>query len=259
MAHTHTASAVIAELNSAPLEVVPELVALFRDDPRSSVQKACQRALRRIERAQLESERVHGLYLDMLELGGEGIVLGVDEVGRGSLAGPLTVCALQLPHAPEIQGLNDSKKLSPQQRSVLSAQILELADAVGICHIEPADIDAQGITQSLRRAVVGAIADTGVNPDCVLMDGNPLGAHERERNVVHGDARVACIAAASIVAKVARDELMIELDKVYPGYFLAESKGYASPQHIKAIQEKGLSPLHRVSFCGNFLQNLSLF
>ena len=91
------------------------------------------------------------------------------------------------------------------------------------------------------------------------MDGNPLGAVPNERDVVRGDATVACIAAASIIAKVTRDELMVELDDEYPGYHLAQSKGYASAEHIAAIQEHGLSPIHRVSFCGNFLRTDSLF
>ena len=120
-------------------------------------------------------------------------------------------------------------------------------------------IDAIGMARSLREAVAGAVADTGLAPDCVLMDGNPLGAVPNERDVVHGDATVACIAAASIVAKVTRDELMVELDAEYPGYHLARSKGYASPEHIQAIRERGLTPVHRVSFCGNFLETARLF
>ena len=115
------------------------------------------------------------------------------------------------------------------------------------------------MARSLRRAVAGAVVDTGLQPDCVLMDGNPLGAVPNERDVVHGDAQIACIAAASIVAKVTRDEMMVELDAEYPGYHLAESKGYASAAHIQAIRERGLSPIHRVSFCGNFLETARLF
>ena len=113
---------------------------------------------------------------------------------------------------------------------------------------------------ALRRAVAGAVEDTGLAPDCVLMSmANPLGAVPQERNVVHGDAHVACIAAASIVAKVTRDEMMVELDAEYPGYHFAQSKGYASAEHIQAIKEQGLSPVHRVSFCGNFLETQTLF
>ena len=127
------------------------------------------------------------------------------------------------------------------------------------CVVMSGDVGLFSGARALREAVAGAVADAGVEPDCVLMDGNPLGAVARERDVVHGDATVACIAAASIVAKVTRDELMVEYDAEYPGYAFAQSKGYASADHIAAIKSRGLTPLHRVSFCGNFLQTESLF
>ena len=253
------ASKIAAELTSAPIEEIGALVERYRDDPRAQVQKACERAIRRRDKEQAERQRVVDMYRTMTELGGEGVIVGVDEVGRGSVAGPLTVCAVCLPAEPVIWGLNDSKQLTPAKRELLAARIAEVAVAIGICHIPPADIDGQGMAACLRRAVAGAVADTGLTPDCVLMDGNPLGAVEHERDVVHGDATVACIAAASIVAKVTRDEMMVEYDAEYPGYHLAQSKGYASAEHIAAIKERGLSPIHRVSFCGNFLETARLF
>ena len=253
------AAQVAALFSSASLEDVPGLAERYADDPRVQVQKARERALRRCERERAERARVEEMYARMRALGGEGVVVGVDEVGRGSVAGPLTVCAVCLPPEPIVWGINDSKQLSPARRAALAARIAEAAVAIGICHIPPADIDAQGMARSLRRAVAGAVADTGLVPDCVLMDGNPLGAVPHEVDVVHGDALVACIAAASIVAKVTRDELMVELDAAYPGYHLAQSKGYASPEHIQSIREKGLSDIHRVSFCGNFLETGRLF
>ncbi len=115
------------------------------------------------------------------------------------------------------------------------------------------------MARALREAVLGAIADTGVEPDAVLIDGNPLHIHPKEKTLVKGDARVACIAAASIVAKVTRDEMMVEYDDLYPDYHLAQSKGYASPEHIEAIRKHGLTPIHRVSFCQNFLPTAQLF
>ena len=253
------ATKIAAELTSASIEEIPSLLDRYRDDPRTQVQKACERAARRREKALAEQQRVIDMYRTMRDLGGEGVIMGVDEVGRGSVAGPLTVCAVCLPADPVIWGLNDSKQLSPTKRELLAARIAEVATAIGICHIPPAEIDELGMARCLRRAVAGAVEDTGVTPDCVLMDGNPLGAVPNERDVVHGDATVACIAAASIVAKVTRDEMMVELDGEYPGYHLAQSKGYASPEHIAAIKEHGLSPIHRVSFCGNFLETARLF
>lgn len=259
MTSSVSASRIAAELGSAPLDEIEALVERYSEDPRVQVAKACERALRRLERERAERDRVDAMYRTMAELGGSGVVVGVDEVGRGSVAGPLTVCAVCLPDEPRIWGVNDSKQLSPQKRCLLAARIAEVATAIGICHIPAARIDETGMARSLRAAVAGAVSDTGLNPDCVLMDGNPLGAVPNERNVVHGDAKVACIAAASIVAKVTRDELMVELDAEYPGYHLAQSKGYASSEHIAAIREHGLSPIHRASFCGNFLETATLF
>lgn len=259
MTSSVSASRIAAELGSAPLDEIEALVERYFEDPRVQVAKACERALRRLERERAERDRVDAMYRTMAELGGPGVVVGVDEVGRGSVAGPLTVCAVCLPDEPRIWGVNDSKQLSPQRRCLLAARIAEVATAIGICHIPAARIDEMGMARSLRVAVAGAVSDTGLDPDCVLMDGNPLGAVPHERNVVHGDAKVACIAAASIVAKVTRDELMVELDSEYPGYHLAQSKGYASPEHIAAIREHGLSPVHRASFCGNFLETATLF
>ncbi|MDO4436658.1 MAG: ribonuclease HII [Coriobacteriaceae bacterium] len=259
MTSSASAASVAAELASAPLEQVDALLERYAEDPRQQVQKACDRARRRRDKELAERERVNEMYQNMLELGGDGVVVGVDEVGRGSVAGPLTVCAVCLPPEPRIWGINDSKQLSPARREILASKIAEVATAIGICHIAPARIDEIGMARALREAVAGAVADTGLTPDCVLMDGNPLGAVPNEKDVVKGDAHIACIAAASIVAKVTRDDLMVELDAEYPSYHLAQSKGYASAEHIQAIKEQGLTPVHRATFCGNFLETGRLF
>lgn len=259
MTSSVSASQVAGELASATFEEIPALVEHYREDPRQQVIKACERALKRHAKELAERERVNDMYELMHELGGDGVVVGVDEVGRGSVAGPLTVCAVCLPMEPRVWGINDSKKLTPARRELLSVKIAEVATAIGFCHIAPKDIDEMGMARAIRAAVAGAVADTGLEPDCVLMDGNPLGAVPNERDVVKGDAKIACIAAASIMAKVTRDEMMVEYDAEYPDYHLAESKGYASPEHIEAIRKHGLCPLHRVSFCGNFLQTERLF
>ena len=254
-----TAREVAATLADAPLEEARSLVERYADDPRKQVAAAVGAARRRIEREERERERVEGMYALQLELGGPGVVVGVDEVGRGAIAGPLTVAAVCLPRKPVVWGINDSKQLTPARREALAARIAEVAVAVGIAHVEPASIDAVGMAASLRLAMARAVADTGLDPDCVLIDGNPVHAHPAEKCLVKGDARIAAIAAASIVAKVTRDALMVALDEEYPGYHLAECKGYGSAEHIAAIREKGLSPIHRVSFCGNFVENLTLF
>lgn len=259
MTSTQSAAAVAALLKSAPTGEIEALCDRYADDPRIQVQKACAVARRRLAREHAERARVDAMYELMRSEGGKGVVIGVDEVGRGSLAGPLTVCAVCLPDAPIIEGINDSKQLSPTKREMLALRIAQTARAIGICHIAPEKIDDWGMARALREAVAGAVSDTGLQPDCVLMDGNPLNVFSCERDIVKGDAKVACIAAASIVAKVTRDELMVELDTECPGYHFAKSKGYASPEHIQAIKERGLSPYHRVSFCGNFLETARLF
>ena len=187
------------------------------------------------------------------------IEAGCDEAGRGCLAGAVYAAAVILPTDFKNELLNDSKQLTPARREVLAAKIADAALAIGTCHIEPAVIDAVGMAQALRAAMSGAIKDAGVEPDCVLIDGNPMHVHPKERTLVKGDARIAAIAAASIVAKVTRDHLMVAYDDEYPEYHLAECKGYASAEHIAAIRAHGLTPIHRFSFCGNFLETPSLF
>ena len=242
MANQHlsqSASQIAGELASAAFEDIPALIERYAEDPRAQVIKACERARRKYDKERAERDRVVSMYARMREVGGNGVIVGVDEVGRGSVAGPLMVAAVALPDEPIIWGINDSKKLSAARREVLAEKIAEHAVAIGFGQIPAADIDRMGMAAALREAVRSAVADTGITPDCVLT--------------------IACIAAASIVAKVTRDELMVELDAEYPGYHFADSKGYASSEHIAAIKAMGLSEVHRVSFCGNFLETESLF
>ena len=258
MDHRESAAEACKRLSGASFEEIPALLEELADDPRKQVQKALAAARKRHQREQAERDRVLGMYAFQNELGGEGVVLGVDEVGRGAVAGPLTVCAVALPPEP-IWGLNDSKQLTPQRREELAQEIAQRALAIGIAHIPPESIDAVGMATSLRMAMAQAIQNSGVEPDAVIIDGNPVHVHEREVCVVKGDARVACVAAASICAKVCRDDLMRNLSSVYPGYHLDECKGYASADHIAAIRELGLTPIHRSTFCDGFLESPRLF
>ncbi len=196
----------------------------------------------------------------MREVGGPGIVAGIDEVGRGALAGPLMVAAVALPDEPQVVGIDDSKKLSPKRREALAAQIREVALGVGICHIPPDEIDACGMAASLRVCMARALAacerdiaarGNGSGADAVLVDGNPIHLHANEKTIVKGDGKAACIAAASIVAKVTRDALMVEYAKSYPAYHFDSNKGYGSAAHIEALHELGPCELHRRSFLGN--------
>lgn len=196
----------------------------------------------------------------MREVGGPGVVVGIDEVGRGALAGPLTVAAVALPDEPQVVGIDDSKKLSPKRREALAAQIREVALGVGICHIPPDEIDVCGMAASLRVCMARALAacerdiaarGNGSGADAVLVDGNPIHLHANEKTIVKGDGKAACIAAASIVAKVTRDALMVEYAQSYPAYHFDSNKGYGSAAHIEALHELGPCELHRRSFLGN--------
>lgn len=232
-------------------------------DTRKGVRTAVEVARRRLEAERAERKRIDELYdFERAFLQpGQNVIVGLDEVGRGAVAGPLAVGAVVLPESPRIAGLNDSKALTPEQREKTAADVKSCALAWAVHYIAPDEIDRDGMTECLKRAFKGALArieETGVRPDVVLVDGNPLRIDERESNVVKGDAKCASIAAASIVAKVTRDNLMREMEQEYPGYDFGDNKGYGSPQHIEAIRTLGLSPLHRKSFCRSFMQE-SLF
>lgn len=259
MAHAATAKEIVGRISDASADELALLTERYRDDPRKQVQHALSTAQRRIEKEHLERERVLHMYEFQQNLAQGGIALGVDEVGRGALAGPLTVAAVALPAEPIVWGINDSKQLSPARREVLAEHIAQEALAIGIAHIEPASIDAVGMAAALRMAMTQAIEDAHIDADCILIDGNPMHVHKKEQCIVKGDARIAAIAAASIVAKVTRDALMVSYDCEYPEYHFAECKGYGSAAHIAAIKRCGLSPLHRASFCGNFLETPPLF
>ncbi|MCI2241827.1 ribonuclease HII [Adlercreutzia faecimuris] len=228
-------------------------------DGRKGVRAAVEAARRRLAAEAAERERLAGLYgfeRALADARGASVVVGLDEVGRGPLAGPLAVGAVILGPGEPIAGLNDSKQLRPEAREAVAAEVRERALAWAVRYVEPAEIDAAGMTACLVTAFRRALAavEETVRADLVLLDGNPLRLDPREANVVKGDGRCASIAAASVVAKVERDRLMEAYDTEYPGYGLAENKGYASPSHIAAIREHGLTPIHRASFCTAFAQ-----
>lgn len=229
-------------------------------DTRKGVVFALDAARKRIEREREEQERLQGMYTfeqGLLDRLGSGVSVGLDEVGRGPLAGPLTIGAVVLDLSSHIEGLNDSKQLSESRRQELSVIIKREALAWAIVHIEPEEIDSFGMTACLRLAFSKAIAEIdGLMPDvdAVLLDGNPLHLDAREQNVIKGDAKCPSIAAASIIAKVERDDLMKELALSYPQYGFEIHKGYGTQMHRDAIKQYGLCEIHRRSFCSEFTQ-----
>lgn len=244
-------------LQEADEERYAVLARALEADTRKGVKDALAVARRRLDAEAAERDRVERLYRFDADNADGGILVGLDEVGRGPLAGPLTVGAVVLPTQPHILGINDSKQVSPEKREALSGEIRETALAWSIVHIEPERIDNEGMTACLRAAFAQAVDEIeaqGVAVDVVLLDGNPLHFDMRERNVIKGDARSASIGAASIIAKVERDGLMRDYAAEYPAYGFEKCKGYASAEHIAAIKEQGLCPIHRVSFCTHFTQ-----
>ena len=188
-------------------------------------------------------------------------ICGADEAGAGPLAGDVYAAAVILPYGCLLEGLNDSKQVRPEDREVIADEVRRHARAWTVQYVEPADIDRVGMTAALRQAFAAAIAEVeaqGVAVDVVLLDGNPLHLDPREVNVVKGDGKCASIAAASLVAKVARDHVMEAYAEQYPGYGFESNKGYGSEGHMAAIRERGLCPIHRRSFC-SFAAQESLF
>lgn len=183
------------------------------------------------------------------------LIAGVDEAGRGPLAGPVVAAAVVIAPDRRIRGMADSKLLAPDRREELFALIQERAVAVGVGIVDHLTIDRINILEATRVAMVQALAGLAVVPELVITDFVALRALAcPQRNLVDGDARCASVAAASIVAKVTRDRLMRALDAEFPAYGFARHKGYATPEHLAAIDRHGLCPLHRRSFVSAWRQ-----
>lgn len=192
---------------------------------------------------------------DVAQAGREGaVILGMDEVGRGPVAGPLATGGVVFHAGSFVEILNDSKKLSEKKREAAKDMIESVAAFTHVEFVDAVTIDEIGIVPSLIKAFkaqITACEEAGIVPDLILLDGNPLDVDSRVKTVVKGDAQSASIAAASIVAKVTRDHLMAELAKQYPQYGWDSNKGYGSAAHMQAIRDFGMSPYHRRSFLKN--------
>ena len=225
--------------------------------PRSSYRvAAAQRRNGRSSSLDAERARVAALLAmeETAHAGGAGMVAGVDEAGRGALAGPVFAAAVVLPPGRLVLGLDDSKALAPEVREALAPRIRSVATGWGVGEASAEEIDDLGIVPAtflaMRRALEG-LAASGPGPDLVLVDGFPIPSLPvRQSAVVRGDATVACIAAASILAKTVRDAVLRALDLARPWYGFAAHKGYGSPAHLAALRRHGPSPDHRLSFAG---------
>ena len=213
-----------------------------------------ERARKREEKLRQELDRIDALKEYERKYESEGYVCGIDEVGRGPLAGPVVACACILPKDCNILYINDSKKLSKKKREELYDIIMKEAVAVGIGYNSPERIDEINILQATIEAMREAISKLSVTPDILLNDAVTIpGVDIKQVPIIKGDAKSISIGAASIVAKVTRDRLMEDYDKLFPEYGFASNMGYGTAVHIKALKELGPCPIHRQSFIHNFV------
>jgi ribonuclease HII len=181
-------------------------------------------------------------------------IAGIDEVGRGPLAGSVVAAAVILPRGIFIEGINDSKKLTPEKREYLYGIILEKAVAYGIGIIDEKCIDEINIFQATKKAMILAVNNLSCKPDILLIDAMNLDIPDvSQKAIIKGDTLSVSIAAASIVAKVTRDRMISKMDEIYPEYGFAKHKGYGTKEHIEAIKKYGICPIHRLSFVGNII------
>lgn len=211
-----------------------------------------ERELKKQQKLEAEIERIQGMLVYEREYGPQGILCGIDEVGRGPLAGPVVAGAVILPKDCQILYLNDSKKLTARRRELLYDEIMEKAVAVGIGVVSQEVIDDINILQATYEAMRQAVGKLSVQPNILLNDAVTIpGLPQKQVPIIKGDAKSLSIAAASVVAKVTRDRMMEALDAKYPEYGFASNKGYGSAAHMAALREYGPCPLHRRTFIRN--------
>lgn len=242
------------ELQAAASEQLPDFITAYEKDGRTSVQKLVAQAENRVKKLKAERQRIWELGSFEREYGAFGYVCGVDEAGRGPLAGPVVAGAVILPGGCDILYINDSKKLSEKKREELYDVILKQAVAVGVGMASPRRIDEVNILNATYEAMQEAIQKLSQAPDILLNDAVTIPKVTiKQVPIIKGDASSLSIAAASVIAKVTRDRMMKMYDTLYPDYGFAKHKGYGCEAHIEAIKKKGASPIHRKSFLKNFI------
>ncbi len=238
-------------LSACSMEQLPEKIQKYEDDSRKGVQTMLASFRKKIEKHQQELLRLDEIltYERGLWSAGYDLIAGIDEVGRGPLAGPVVAAAVILPKECKIEGVNDSKKLSQKKREELYDIILEKAVSYGIGVVSHERIDEINILQATYEAMREALSQLKPKADYILADAVTIPmVSTPQRGIVKGDAKSMSIGAASIVAKVYRDRLMEAYDEVYPGYGFASNKGYGAAEHLEGIQKLGITPIHRKTF-----------
>ena len=228
-----------------------EFLAELEQDGRVAVKKLLQAYHKRVEKAAIERERFHKMLSYERQYYAEGakLIAGVDEAGRGPLAGPLVIAAVVMPEEFFISGLNDSKQISASKRDKLYDEILQKALSVSVNVVSISNIDELNIYRATQQGMAEVLLHLDKQPDVALIDAMPVEAGDiKTVSLVHGDALSASIAAASIIAKVTRDRIMEKLDALYPAYKFANNKGYGSKEHMQAIDMEGVTEWHRRSY-----------
>ena len=226
------------------------LLAELEQDSRSGVIQAIAKRKRDIQKRIDEDERLEGMLTYEKECYARGmeLIAGVDEVGRGPLAGPVVAAAVILPKACKIPGLNDSKKIPKSKHKEIYEAVLQNAIAIGIGVKDNQVIDQVNIYEATKLAMMEAIGQLDPQPQHLLIDAMRLDLPIPQTSIIKGDANSLSIAAASIVAKVTRDQMMEEFDKEYPGYDFAKNAGYGTAKHLAGLVQLGVTPIHRRSF-----------
>lgn len=240
-----------AELKQLPAESLPQALQKLEQDSRKGAQILVQKAKKKLEKIKKEKERLKKLwtYEEKYYSENQGLIAGIDEAGRGPLAGPVVAAAVILPPQIYIPHLNDSKKLSYDTREQLYNIIQKEALGIGIGIIDPETIDQINILQATIKAMIEAVDQLRIEPSILFIDALSLPEVPlQQEKIIQGDQKSASIAAASIIAKVTRDHLMEQWDELYPKYGFKQNKGYGTKQHIEAIHTYGLSPIHRRTF-----------
>ena len=239
---------------SVTADSLKNFIAQYESDERAGVRKLVETAGKRIASIEKELVRLKEMRKYEDENRQFGLLCGIDEVGRGPLAGPVYAAAVILPEDVDILYINDSKKLSAAKREELYDEIMEKAVSVSIGVVSEKRIDEINILQATYEAMRQAIKESKVQPQLMLNDAVTIPEIDIPQvAIIKGDAKSISIGAASIIAKVTRDRMMVEYDEIYPEYHFASNKGYGSSEHIEALKKYGPCPIHRKSFIGNFV------
>ena len=249
-----TIAEIKAEFAVADMHSYPALYERYKEDTRSGVKKLIEQCHKKEAALEAEKQRTEKMKEYEHKYEHLGYLCGIDEVGRGPLAGPVVACAVILPKDNQILYLNDSKKLSASKREELYDVIMREAVSVGIGMRSPERIDEINILQATYEAMREAVSKLDVMPQVLLNDAVTIPQITIPQvPIIKGDAKSVSIAAASIVAKVTRDRLMEEYDKVFPEYGFASNKGYGAAVHIEALKKYGPTPIHRKTFITHFI------